>query len=222
VSLDATVNEVLHAVAPGGGVDRDTLQRLIHDRPDTDPIIDILNAAEVEVVRAGVVFLGAYGSMRDCALLATCLHHDDARVVELAENGLWNIWMQGGSQAANRTLTVAIGHMNEGDFETALRLLGTLNTREPFFAEAWFQKGVALALVERHGEASMAYRRALHLNPQHFAAAAALGHACVEQGNLSGALHYYRQAVDIHPRLEELPAAVRALEAKLGQGPRFS
>jgi tetratricopeptide (TPR) repeat protein len=222
VSVDATVDQVLHTVAPRGGVDRATLERLIHERPDTEQLVDLLNGAELEAVRAAVVYLGAYGSVREGALLATCLHHDDPAVVELAENGLWSIWMQGGSETGNRMLALAIGHLNQGDFEAALRLLTALNAREPFFAEPWFQKGVALALVERHGEASVAYRRALHLNPQHFSAAAALGHACVEQGNLSGALHYYRQAVDIHPRLEELPAAVRALEAKLGQGPRFS
>ena len=86
---------------------------------------------------------------------------------------------------------------------------------EPDYAEAHFQRGLAFATLDRNDEAAEAFREALRLNPYHFAAAASLGHACLELGDLPAAVRYYRQALRLHPRLDDVPVALREVTAAL-------
>ncbi len=176
-------------------------------------VLPLLSSPAVEAARAAILYLGAVGSMRECPVLALYLQHDDAGLAELAEYSLWSIWMQAGTARSNRRLSEAIGDIKHGQYRLAATRLAELVGQEPSFAEAHFQRGLALALLERFDEAASAYREALRLNPYHFAAAAAWGHASVEEGQLGAALHHYRQALRVHPRLPALPGAVRALEA---------
>lgn len=213
---DATVDHVLESVAPDAGVDRSVLAGLLRKRPHPRAIVPLLSAAAAETVCAAVVYLGCHGSARECPLLAQCLQHEDDSVARLAEYCLWSLWMQGGTERGNRRLAEAIGCIRDGDYAAAVDLLTVLVAEEPFFAEAYFQRGLALCLAGRQEEAARTHRHALRLNPHHFGAAAALGHACVAQGNLPGALYYYRRALRIHPRLEAVPDAIRELEAVVG------
>lgn len=212
----ATVDHVLESVAPGVGVDRTVLAGLFRKRPHPRAIVALLSAPAAETVCAAVVYLGCHGSVCECPLLAQCLQHEDDGVARLAEYCLWSLWMQGGTERGNRHLAEAIGYIKEGDYAAATYLLTMLVAEEPSFAEAYFQRGIALCLAGRQEEAARAHRQVLRLNPHHFGAAAALGHACVAQGNLAGALYYYRRALRIHPRLEAVPDAIRELEAVIG------
>jgi tetratricopeptide (TPR) repeat protein len=124
--------------------------------------------------------------------------------------------MQSGSEEGNRHLAAAVGCMKTGDYVAAIKVLDALVAREPEFAEAHFQRGLALAAADRIDRAEDAYRQALRLNPYHFGAAAALGHACVERGQLHAALHFYRQALRVHPQLEDVPDVVQELESVIG------
>lgn len=213
---DATVDSVLRCVAPDIPVDRAVLGGLLHRRPAARTLVPLLSSPDPEIVRAAVLYLGCQGSAPDCPFLVLCLRHQDEDVARLAEHCLWSLWMQGGSEQGNRHLSEAIRCIRDGDYNVAAQLLTMLIAEEPAFAEAHFQLGIALSSQEKTDEAAQAYRQTLRLNPSHFGAAAALGHASVEQGNLPGALHYYRRALQIHPRLEALPEAVRELEAAVG------
>jgi len=215
VTYDATINRILRRVIPGAHVDRTVLEALIREKPTPAGLVSLLAAPDPSAVRAAVLYLGMYGTMRESAVLALCLHHEDAGVVQLAEHCLWSLWMQAGSADGNRRLASGIGYLETGDSRAAVRTFDALVAAEPDFAEAHFQRGLALSMMERVEEAEQAYRQALRLNPYHFGAAAALGHACVERGNLRGALHCYRQALRIHPQLEDVPVALHELEAAL-------
>jgi tetratricopeptide (TPR) repeat protein len=214
---DEVVEKVLQAVAPGAQVDRDLLGGLMGSQLCPEVILPLLADPLVERVRAAVILLGACGSMRDCPLLALCLQHPDQTVVKLAEYCLWCIWMHAGSEKGNRELAGAIDCIRVSAYDNAIDLLQELVAAEPAFAEAHFQLGVALCSVERHQEAARAYRQTLRLNPYHFGAAAALGHTCVQLGNLPGALHHYRQALRIHPSLEDVPKALEQVESIVQQ-----
>ncbi len=211
------VDRILHAVVPGISIDRDVFDRLLVSRPPADALLTLLADNEAETVRAAVLYLGLYGALRECPVLALCLQHADLAVVALAEHCLWAIWMRGGSAEGNARLADAIALARIGNNEEAIQLLSTLTALEPAFAEAPFQLGLALAAVDRNDEAIRSFRQTLRLNPYHFAAAAALGHAYVALGNLRSALHAYRQALKIHPHLEDVPRAVEELRTLVGQ-----
>lgn len=213
MASNATVDRVLQSVAPCSSVDRTVLARLLRERPPPQGILLLFSAAEAETVRAAVVYLGLYGTMTECSVLALCLQHADDEVARLAERCLWSLWMQAGSDVGNRHLATAIRHIERAQYAEAIRILSDLVTHEPAFAEAHFQRGVALSLDDHADQAARAYREALRLNPHHFGAAAALGHTCVDQANLTGALYYYRRALQIHPRMEDVPDALREVEA---------
>jgi tetratricopeptide (TPR) repeat protein len=210
--FEATVDRILQRVQPGLHLDRSALDNLIQEKPKPEKLVSLLAAADPTTVRAAVLYIGLYGTPREAPLLALCLHHADVGVVRLAEHCLWSLWMQSGTADGNRSLARAIQAMNSGKYAEAVQTLDALLAREPDFAEAHFQCGLALTSAEEPAAAVREYRLALRLNPHHFAAAAALGHALLEQGDLRGALRFYRKALRIHPRLEDLPDAVRELE----------
>lgn len=216
VTYDATVDRILQRVVPGLPVERSILEGLVRQGPRPETLVGLLSASDPAVVRAAVLYLGLYGTLRDAPVLALCLHHDDPGVVKLAEHCAWALWLRGGSAEGNRTLATAIDEIREGRCAAAVRRLRLLLDREPAFAEAHFQCGLALCSLDRPADATRCFREALRLNPYHFGAAASLGHACVERGDLTGAARWYRVALRIHPRMENVPAALREVEAILG------
>jgi tetratricopeptide (TPR) repeat protein len=215
VKHDATVDQLVRAVAPGTELDEGVLQSLLDDRPRAADVVPLVSSDIPAVVRAAVLYLGLYGTLRECPVLALCLRHSDDRVVELAERGLWSIWMQSGGREGNVRLASAVSALASDNYEAAIRTLSLLVVTEPKFAEAHFQLGLALSSADRPEDAARSYHEALRLNPYHFAAAAALGHTCVEQGNLPAALHFYEQSLRIHPRLTDVPEAIRQVRALL-------
>lgn len=214
---EATADHVLQVVAPGASIDRAVLVTLLRENPHSAALIPLLNASEPETVRAAIVYLGLRGSLRDCPVLALNLQHEDPLVAHLAEYGLWSIWLQSGTADGNRRLAAGVASIKNERYDDAIDILGALVEDEPTFAEAYFQYGLALTSADRSDDAAGAYRQALRLNPYHFGAAAALGHTCIEQGNFRAALHYYRQALRIHPRLEDVREALQELIVALAQ-----
>lgn len=217
-----TVEQVMRTVVGDIEVDRTVLAQLMSERPTPAEASRHLDADDITQARAAVAYVSVIGGPDDANLLSMCLQHDDDGVATLAEFGLWRIWMNSGTEPGNRRLSFAIRCIKHGSYETAAEALEHLQRQEPHFAEAWFQRGIALSFLDRTREARHDYERALAINPHHFGAAVALGHTCVEQADMSGALHYYKRALKIHPRLAELPQAVRELEALVGTGSPYN
>ncbi len=214
----ASVQHVLRTIAPTVPVDQAVLGALLNDHPTFDRIAHVLNDAAPETARAAVVYLGVHGSAREASVLVMLLQHPDAGVAELAEYGLWNIWMQAGSPAGNRRLVTAVELLAQQQPKPAAATLVSLTADEPHFAEAFHQLGIAYSTLEHWEHAAQAYRQALRLNPQHFAAAAGLGTTCLEQFNRIGALYYFRRAEQIHPRMPGIADAIAALSARPARG----
>lgn len=159
--------------------------------------------------------LGFVGTAAHARRLAELLKHPHENVAEAAEDALWNIGMRAYTGRLHDSLQAAVERIGAGDFDDALRRLEELIAKEPHKAEAWHQRGLAFHSLQRYDEAEAAYAAALERNPLHFAAAAGLGHIHVERGEFSAALDFYKQALEIHPRMKELRELVPKLEAAL-------
>lgn len=204
---EAVVDRVLRAVAADVEVDRDTLAYLLVTRPAVAAMLPLLSDPTAPTARAALIYLGMYGGMNDTPVLVLCLQHRDEGVARLAEQCVWGIWMKAGSDDGNATLRTAVGLLDAARPRVAARLLRGLTRREPEFAEAHFQLGLALHALDQPHQAAIALHDALDRNTYHFAACTALGHVSIELGDVTTALEYYRRALTIHPRLADARAA---------------
>lgn len=202
--------EIQPALARG---DLSSTLACLADRWPPSRLIELLDSTAPAVLTLAARCLGLCGGLRHCAALVGLLGHDNQAIVTAAEDALWSIWMRAGSPEANRALAAAVERVRHEDLETAADMLERLIAAEPSFAEAHHQFGLTLHSLQRIDPAEQEYREALRLNPYHFAAAAGLGHICVERGNLGGALLCYRSALQIHPRLAGIREIVPHLEA---------
>ncbi len=148
--------------------------------------------------------IGRVGAMQHCALLQRLLGRCDSHLVPVVEDALWMIWLRAGSTGGSRRLRAAIRMMRDGQFERAELALADVVRDEPSFVEPHNQRGLALYFVNRFDDAADCFRMALRCNPYHYAAACALGHVCVAEQAYGAALHAYRMALRIHPRLTEI------------------
>ncbi|MFQ5492373.1 MAG: tetratricopeptide repeat protein [Phycisphaerae bacterium] len=188
------------------------LDRLERDWP-VERLVGLLNSDDDDVVKVAATCLGLVGSASECAHLARLLHHDDSVVVSMAEHALWRIWFRQAPAKACQAMYRAIELIEQGRCESALTLLNTVIRRCPTFAEAYNQRAIALQLLERYNQAVADCRRAVELNPTHFAALANMGHALSQAGRYLEALQTYRAVLQIHPRMEGVRQSIRRIRA---------
>lgn len=177
-----------------------------------------LSSRDPRSVRFALACLGVYGSSRHCGAVAKILHHTDPQVVQDAENTLWRIWLRGDSPDAARELSKAIADIRADRFQDAADRLDALAMEHPTFAESHFHRGLAYQLLDRQNEAAVCFKRALQLNPSHFAAAASLGALRVEQNDWCSALTCYERALRIHPRLTQIVETIECLRRRISMG----
>ncbi len=180
-------------------------------------LMELTSSSLAAAAKTAVKCLGLTGSMQHCERLVALLGHADEQIGLAAEDALWNIWMQAGSDRAGEQLSAAIQCLRQGEIEAALELLGGLIASEPTLAEAHHQQALVWHSLERYDEAEAAYQAALDRNPHHFAAVAGMGHIRAERGDYPGALDFYKRALQIHPRLAEIREIVPQLEAALNK-----
>ncbi len=164
--------------------------------------------------RAAVVALGLLGTMHVNCAVAARLQDEDALVRRLASDALWAIWFRGDRPEQGEELQRIV---NLSDTKQVLRALAALVRRSGDYAEAYNQRAI---LFYRMGE----FRRAiadcetvLKLNPHHFGAAAGMAQCYLKLDKPHAALRSFRTALAINPNLDDVEAAVRALEEVLGE-----
>lgn len=179
-----------------------TLQRLLH-------------SGDPECRRAAVVALGLIGTMRVNTAVADRLRDHDELVRNLASDALWAIWFRGDSQRHNDELQ-RLAYLD--DARAKRRGLDALIRRAGDFAEAYNQRAVLSYRLGEFRDAIADCERVLKLNPHHFGAAAGMAQCFLKLNKPRAALRSFRTALAINPNLDDVEAAVRALEKVLGEG----
>lgn len=214
--VESQSNRFLDAVSTqlACGQTSEVLRTLDRDWPP-GRLAELLGSDDPEVVACACRCLGMVGDSTHCEALAAQLGHARDDVSSAAEQALWTIWARQGSARARELLQAASGLVEESNLDDALTLIERAIALDPHFAEAYHQRALVLHSIEEVEAADESYRAALRLNPYHFAAAAGLGHLRAAEGDLAGALRWYRAALSLHPRLEELRDMVPQIEAAL-------
>lgn len=178
-----------------------TLQRLLADGDDL-------------ARRAAALALGFAGSMQSGPALAAALKDDDALVRQFAAESLREVWLRGDEADHGPRLQQALA---TSDHARAIAALDALIREAPDFAEAYNQRAALYFQRSEFRRSAADCEAALRLNPAHFGAAAGLGQCHLKMNRPRAALRAFRQALAIHPGLDEVREAVRELEAALGE-----
>jgi len=175
----------------------------------------LLHSGDAMTRRAAVVALGLVGSMDLNAAVAGRLHDEDDLVRQLAGNALWAIWFRGQRPEYARELQEIL---NRSDRRRVLHGLNALLLQVKDFAEAYNQRAIVYYQFGEFRRAAADCETVLRLNPYHFGAAAGMAQCYLRLNEPQAALNAFRTALEINPNLDDVEAAVKALEEVLGEG----
>jgi tetratricopeptide (TPR) repeat protein len=137
---------------------------------------------------------------------------ESSKAAEQAERiatDIERIWLDSGSATVDLLVERAGYFVQNEEPDLALRVLDTVVSIDPDYAEGWYERAMVHFIKEDFRRALTDLRQALALEPQHFKAIVALGAIMQELGNKKAALDAYRRALRVHPFL---PAAKQAVE----------
>jgi tetratricopeptide (TPR) repeat protein len=162
--------------------------------------------------RAALLALGLLGSMSVNKHLAGCLHDDDPEVRRSAVNALWSLWFRGEGPGLTKELQRLL---RQKDPAKALAGFDNLLQRAPQYAEAYNQRAILFFRLRQYDRSIADCEKALELNPFHFGAQAGIGQSLLQLRRPRAALRAFRNALKIHPHLEDVAETVRSLEQSI-------
>jgi tetratricopeptide (TPR) repeat protein len=195
--------------------DRDGLAAKLRESWSADCLTLFLSSPNVEVVKTAAYCLGLIGCMDDSPALVELLGDDQPLISDTAEDALWSIWFRAGGPIGQAVLYRIARSIEQGETGTAAPMLTELIRSYPNFAEAHHQRAQAHYLNAEYPSALRDARRATDLNPSHFAAFSLLGHCHSVLGRYDDALHAYREALRIHPRMAGVRDSIQQVRSRI-------
>ncbi len=129
------------------------------------------------------------------------------------------VFLQSGSASIDLLMARANVALVARENKTARKLIDTVITVAPDYAEGWrVRAGMQAAAGDDEG-AMLSLGKTVTLNPRQFEAMVELAQMFEAYGNNDGALKLYRQAVAVNPHLDAAKIRIHALSRQLeGQG----
>jgi tetratricopeptide (TPR) repeat protein len=149
------------------------------------------------------------------SVLGRGLIDSDRAVRLIADNGIRTIWFRSGSpeqQVELQSLRRLNDHLRFKDVVDRSTLLIEAN---PWIAEGWNQRGIALFHLNQFDESANDYHQTLELNAYHFSAAIGMAHCYLHLHQPKYALAMFRRALRLNPDLEAVRMQVEYLERSL-------
>jgi tetratricopeptide (TPR) repeat protein len=131
------------------------------------------------------------------------------------EQRIWSLWMVSKSDTANLLMTRVRTAVEAKDDDLALRLLNSIVSIRPDYVEAWNRRATLHFMRKEYGASLADLSQVLRREPRHFGALFGLGLIMQELGDEKRALDAYRKAIEVHPRLENVPAQIDKLREKV-------
>ncbi|MEN9575473.1 MAG: hypothetical protein RL514_3328 [Verrucomicrobiota bacterium] len=156
--------------------------------------------------------LVAYGGREQ---LLQALQSDSASVRTVAISALFDIWVAEEGEEAAFLLQVAGNSIEKKNIRGALNHLTRLTRTYPFFAEGWNRRATLLWQLGQVEQSLADCRKAVILNPEHFAAWQGMGLCQVRLGDLEAAQKSFQQALKLIPHDRQTQRLLRWAEDTL-------
>jgi tetratricopeptide (TPR) repeat protein len=131
--------------------------------------------------------------------LLKALRSDSLSIRTVAISALFDLWMANEDEEAAHILRVADSSMERKNVKGALNHLTRLTRTHPFFAEGWNRRATLLWQLGEVEKALADCRKAVLLNPDHFAAWQGLGMCHLRLGDLPAAVKAFQNALKLVP-----------------------
>ncbi|MEX0619200.1 MAG: tetratricopeptide repeat protein [Pseudohongiellaceae bacterium] len=135
--------------------------------------------------------------------------------LRVAENRIWEIWMQHPDEDAARLLAVATDRMNRQQIADAMALFNGVIEQYPNFAEAWNKRATLHYLLGDHAASIEDIHQALELEPRHFGAISGLGLVYLQQDDLMPARAAFQRLLRIYPHSTNALENLRLIDERI-------
>ncbi len=139
----------------------------------------------------------------------------DQESAKHVEERITAVWLRTPSDTATLLMSRAKEALDNKNIDVALKLLDAVVTLRPDYTEAWNRRATLHYLRNDYTRALADIREVLAREPRHFGALAGLGMIMRDIGDDRDALAAFRQALAIHPHLENIPDLVKSLGEKV-------
>jgi tetratricopeptide (TPR) repeat protein len=147
-------------------------------------------------------------------LFGTLKAASSKEAAKAAENSIWRLWLESGSDTIDVLMTWAMKAMEAKDYATALDFLDRVVIMKPDFAEGWNKRATVYFLMDDYSKSIADIGKTLALEPRHFGALSGLGMIMRELGEDKRAIEAYQKALAVDPNLEGVQKALDELQAK--------
>src|SRR5262245_49651592 len=147
-------------------------------------------------------------------LFQTLKNPSSKEAAKAAEDSIWRLWLQSGSDTIDLLMTWAMKAMEAKDYATALDFLDRVVTMMPDFAEGWNKRATVYFLMDDYSKSIADIGKTLALEPRHFGALSGLGMIMRELGQDKRAIEAYQKALAVDPNLDGVQKALDELQAK--------
>jgi tetratricopeptide (TPR) repeat protein len=131
-----------------------------------------------------------------------------------AEDGIWRLWLESGSDTVDLLMSWAMKAMEAKDYATALDFLDRIVIMKPDYAEGWNKRATVYFLMDDYSKSIADIGKTLALEPRHFGALSGLGMIMRELGEDKRAIEAYQKALAVDPNLDGVQKALDELQTK--------
>ena len=131
-----------------------------------------------------------------------------------AEDGIWRLWLESGSDTIDLLMNWAMKAMEAKDYGTALDFLDRVVIMKPDYAEGWNKRATVYFLMDDYSKSIADIGKTLALEPRHFGALSGLGMIMRELGEDKRAIEAYQKALAVDPNLDGVQKALDELQLK--------
>ncbi|GAA3933854.1 hypothetical protein [Hymenobacter algoricola] len=135
--------------------------------------------------------------------------------IEALQNGIWQLWLETGDPALDKTLEVGMRALAAGDYTPAIHSFSALVTARADFAEGWNKRATAYYLRGEYRASLLDIAETLRREPRHFGALAGWVTILRMLGEDRNALRVLLRLERICPQLPDLQTQLRDLRDRL-------